>query len=382
MSPEIIIAVIASLTSLLVGVTTLIIAVLNNRHSTRSLLELEKLKNEFSRASVHEGKSDIHVTEYLQALHGAIQAIQKVKDETQIALQAFEMGQDIDLALREIIAARERMFACYEQHLAVLSKHEANLLHDAKNISLLIEKHLRILTSRKDVLPELSNENKEKLAELRARLTDVQQGFRDGRAELILKRLGLPLSWLNDIAEPLPETVKDKTAELRPAPASSDSSLTTSASASNSQEADSAAAAGITDNSKSLQDLRILLVEDGIDMRELLTWIFIRQGADVKSCITAIEALYMLEQWKPHILLSDINLPREDGYALIRKVRELKPEKGGLIPAIALTAYDSESDRESTLAAGYQRHIAKASDLENLMREIRELTGWTGAPQQ
>ncbi|HVG34187.1 MAG TPA: PAS domain S-box protein [Pyrinomonadaceae bacterium] len=109
----------------------------------------------------------------------------------------------------------------------------------------------------------------------------------------------------------------------------------------------------------SLDAVRILIVDDEPDARMLLTTIIEQCGATVMAVRSAAEALSALTEFKPHILVSDIGMPEEDGYSLIRKVRALRTEDGGRIPAIALTAYAREDDRMRALLAGFQVHLAK-----------------------
>src|SRR5439155_722718 len=106
----------------------------------------------------------------------------------------------------------------------------------------------------------------------------------------------------------------------------------------------------------SLEGLRVLLVEDEVDAREALSAIVSQAGATVAAVGTAGEALGRLVSWRPDVLVCDIGLPAEDGYALIRKVRALRPDQGGDVPAVALTAYARASDRARALAAGFQVH--------------------------
>jgi CheY-like chemotaxis protein len=94
-----------------------------------------------------------------------------------------------------------------------------------------------------------------------------------------------------------------------------------------------------------LDDLRVLIVDDDADAVELTAAILMRAGASVRTCGSASEALQTLQAWGPDVLVSDIEMPGEDGYTLIRKVRALEAEDGGKTPAVALTAYgDPGSD--------------------------------------
>jgi len=82
------------------------------------------------------------------------------------------------------------------------------------------------------------------------------------------------------------------------------------------------------------------------------------------------EALATLAEWKPHVLVSDIGMPGEDGYDLIRQVRSRNEHEGGTIPAIALTGYTAAQDGERALTAGFQKHLAKPVEPSNLIRLI------------
>ena len=108
-----------------------------------------------------------------------------------------------------------------------------------------------------------------------------------------------------------------------------------------------------------LNGLRVLVIDDEEDARELLTIALTHSGAEVRTAATVRAALEILSQWKPHVLVSDIGMPGEDGYDLIRTVRALDFEKGGAIPALALTGYASAEDAARTRDAGYQTHMAK-----------------------
>jgi signal transduction histidine kinase/CheY-like chemotaxis protein len=124
-----------------------------------------------------------------------------------------------------------------------------------------------------------------------------------------------------------------------------------------------------------LAGLRVLVVDDEVDARELISHCITRTGAEVKTCGSAHEALELLEQWRPDLLLSDIGMPGEDGYSLINKVRALPPNRGGHTPAAALTAYARDEDRERALAAGFQVHIAKPISSHQLVTTLVQLAG-------
>jgi len=126
-----------------------------------------------------------------------------------------------------------------------------------------------------------------------------------------------------------------------------------------------------------LNGLRILIVDDEPDMRDLLAYTLEVCGVEVVAATSAEEAIKVLtESSTPmDILISDIGMPDEDGYALLRRVRSLKPEKGGRIPAIALTAYARTQDRTAALLAGFQSHVAKPVESAELIAAIANLAG-------
>ncbi|MFP7721427.1 ATP-binding protein [Lysobacter sp. A3-1-A15] len=120
-----------------------------------------------------------------------------------------------------------------------------------------------------------------------------------------------------------------------------------------------------------LTDVRVLSVEDNDDAREYLRHVFASHGAEVVSAASADEALARLERFQPHVLVSDIGMPGRDGYWLIGQVREhANPALRGL-PAIALTAFAGEADRERAIDAGYNAHVAKPATHEALVSAVR-----------
>jgi signal transduction histidine kinase/CheY-like chemotaxis protein len=125
----------------------------------------------------------------------------------------------------------------------------------------------------------------------------------------------------------------------------------------------------------SLTGLRVLLVDDEPEAREIISTVVSRTGADIRACSSAREALTTISDWKPDVLLSDIAMPDEDGYSLIKQIRMLPRDKGGDIPAAALTAYARDEDRRRALDAGYQMHIAKPVSSSHLITMIARLTG-------
>ncbi len=121
--------------------------------------------------------------------------------------------------------------------------------------------------------------------------------------------------------------------------------------------------------SQILNGLRILVVDDEVDTREMLSAVLARCGAEVRGVGSAAAALAALQVWLPDLIVSDIGMPAEDGYSLIRKVRQLD-QVYRQIPAVALTAYAGTEDQTRVLSAGFQMHIAKPIDPEELVTMI------------
>src|SRR6185295_931798 len=122
----------------------------------------------------------------------------------------------------------------------------------------------------------------------------------------------------------------------------------------------------------SLDGLRVLVVDDDPDTRELVTTLLDTSGARVRTAASVAEALALLERWPADLLVSDIGMPEQDGYALIREVRA-RQRGNGLLPAVALTAYAREEERAKALEAGFQVHVAKPFDPPELLALIADL---------
>lgn len=123
-------------------------------------------------------------------------------------------------------------------------------------------------------------------------------------------------------------------------------------------------------NSAPLAGLRILVVDDEPDMRELAAFILMQAGAEVTTVGSATQAIASLHESIPDLLLCDIGMPSTDGYALIKQIRKWPPAQGGNVPAIALTAYAGEINQQQALAAGFQKHIPKPVEPEELVKAI------------
>ncbi len=129
--------------------------------------------------------------------------------------------------------------------------------------------------------------------------------------------------------------------------------------------------------SSTLSGLRVLIVDDEPDVRELLTTMLEESGANVTAVESVVEALKVLEPLQPDVLISDIAMPLEDGYSLIRKVRTLQTDQGGLLPALALTAYAKEEDAKKAIESGFQIHMSKPVDTTKLVMAVASLAGRT-----
>ncbi len=131
---------------------------------------------------------------------------------------------------------------------------------------------------------------------------------------------------------------------------------------------------GFTADGSSLAGLRILVVDDEVDSRNFSAFVLEQEQAEVLALSSASEALQELERYNPDVLLTDIGMPDMDGYMLIRQVRTRSPEQGGQVVAIALTAYAGDLDQQQALQAGFQYHLAKPIEPDELIKTIATLT--------
>ncbi|MBD2251129.1 hybrid sensor histidine kinase/response regulator [Nostoc parmelioides] len=131
--------------------------------------------------------------------------------------------------------------------------------------------------------------------------------------------------------------------------------------------------ASLITNSLALESIKVLVVDDDADSRDFLAFILEQEGAKISLAASALEVLQLLPEIKPDVLVSDISMPDMDGYTLIKQVRTWKAEQGGAIPAIALTAFARQYDREQALQAGFQLHLPKPLNAEELIAAIVEL---------
>jgi PAS domain S-box-containing protein len=128
----------------------------------------------------------------------------------------------------------------------------------------------------------------------------------------------------------------------------------------------------------SINGVRVLLVDDLAEAREMITFALNSNGAEVRSAASAAEGLSMLGEWRPDVILADIAMPGMDGYTFIRKVRKLSKESGGTIPAATLTAYVGGKDRLKSIEAGYQAYITKPVEWDELIVIVASLAGRLG----
>ena len=133
------------------------------------------------------------------------------------------------------------------------------------------------------------------------------------------------------------------------------------------------AASGRPGSLPDLKGVSVLVVDDDEDAREILATVLVHAGATVTKAADTSEAFAHLEHAIPTILLSDIGMPGQDGYAFIRELRRREPDKGGRIPAVALTAYARSDDRFRALASGFQMHIAKPVEVGELLAIVANL---------
>ncbi len=122
-----------------------------------------------------------------------------------------------------------------------------------------------------------------------------------------------------------------------------------------------------------LDGIHVLIVEDEPTAREALLELFDSCGSVARAVASAAEAIAVLDEWRPDVLVSDIAMPEEDGYSLIRRIRLRSPEQGGNVPAVALTAYAKIGDRVSILAAGFQMYLSKPTDPKELVAVVGSL---------
>ena len=122
-----------------------------------------------------------------------------------------------------------------------------------------------------------------------------------------------------------------------------------------------------------LQNIDVLVVDDQRDSRELAAHILSEAGAVVRSCGSALEALALIEEEPPAVLLADIAMPTMDGYELLAQVRALPQQRGGAVPAVAVTAFAHPEGRRRSYAAGFQLHLSKPLVRTELLEAVARL---------
>ncbi|MDB5802629.1 MAG: two-component hybrid sensor and regulator [Rhodocyclales bacterium] len=130
-----------------------------------------------------------------------------------------------------------------------------------------------------------------------------------------------------------------------------------------------------------LDGVRILVIDDEPDARDLIKRVLLQCRAEVSTAASASEAMSMLVEHKPDVIVSDIGMPQKDGYQFIREVRSLSPANGGRTPAIALTAFARSEDRTRAMIAGYQVHISKPIEPQELIATVASLAGRMGSAE-
>jgi CheY-like chemotaxis protein len=124
-----------------------------------------------------------------------------------------------------------------------------------------------------------------------------------------------------------------------------------------------------------LNGIRVLLVDDDDDTRDIIERVLARRGAEVVAVPSAPDALESFGRQQFHVLLVDVMMPGMDGYEFMRKIRALPPEKGGRVPAATLTARAVTDDRLESLRAGFQSHLAKPIEPSELVEVVATLAG-------
>ena len=127
-----------------------------------------------------------------------------------------------------------------------------------------------------------------------------------------------------------------------------------------------------------LSGIKVLVLDDESDARELIRQVLEDCGADVVTAGAASEALLFIERDKPQIVVSDIGMPDVDGFEFLRRVRTLGRAKGGGVPVIALTAFARSEDRTRALRAGYLVHLSKPVESSELIATVASIVGRTG----
>ena len=130
------------------------------------------------------------------------------------------------------------------------------------------------------------------------------------------------------------------------------------------------------DKAKRLNGIHALIVDDEADARELIMFILAEHGASVTTAASVSEAVEKFHAINPDLIISDIEMPDEDGFSLIEKLRDFNEREQKKIPAIALTAHARPSERLKVLSAGYQMHLAKPVEPAELIAVVANFANW------
>jgi CheY-like chemotaxis protein len=122
-----------------------------------------------------------------------------------------------------------------------------------------------------------------------------------------------------------------------------------------------------------LEGATVLVVDDESGAREVIAAVLNQYGAATTTVASAAEAMIALQQFRPDVLVSDISMPEQNGYELMATVRKMRPEEGGSVPAVALTAFARSEDRLRALAAGFQAHVPKPVEPSELALVVASL---------
>ena len=132
-------------------------------------------------------------------------------------------------------------------------------------------------------------------------------------------------------------------------------------------------ALGVPASLPSLQGVRVLVVDDEAEMRELVSTVLAQQRAEVLTAASAAEAMEVLRASRPHVIVADVAMPGEDGHQLLQRIRSLPPQAGGRTPAVALSALAGASEQQRALRVGFQGYVAKPLEPAELVAVVAEL---------
>lgn len=186
------VALIAAIGSLIVATISLISVIISSRNAARSSKEVETLKHSFSMERQAVEKKNTTYNEFLNSLCETIKAIQKVKDTVQRIVDAYKTSYYSDIAIKDVTIASEELFVCYEEQFTELliqdCKVEKDLFHKAKALTLDIEGQLKSGLEQTKYASELTKDEKNRLRDLRFRLSDIQAQLQNSLSENLIKR--------------------------------------------------------------------------------------------------------------------------------------------------------------------------------------------------